>query len=143
MRQMLYSTLLSLVTGMAFALGMFLIFLAADAWNRGPGASTDDQWVDHPAGLVVAESQRIEGTPTLTIQGVVENRGDRIWSQVSVEATILAGAAQVNQCEESTRGPIAPGERRPFQIECFKVAGSGLPDNIRYQLSVASARTQK
>lgn len=141
MKQLFYSALLSLVTGLGFALGVVAVALGFEAWNSSTaGQESDLEWINHAAGVTVVEHKRVEGTPTFTIHGVVLNEGERTWYDVSVEATILAGQSQVNECDTSVRGKFSPGERRAFQIECYKVAGSGTPDNLTYQVQVVHGR---
>ncbi len=144
MKQLLYSALVSLITGVCFTAGVFAVFLVAEHWNtRSELEDLQGEWVNLPPGVVVAEHQRVDGTPRFTIQGIVANEGNRAWSEIGLEAIILAGQSQMNQCDTTVRGWLRPGERRAFQIECFEVAGTATPENVTYRLSVPHGRAER
>ena len=136
MKQLIYGAILSLITGICFTLGVFGVVLAVEAWKGELKSATKGDWVNSPAGVSIAEHERVEGTPSFTIQGVIKNESDRVWFSVGVEAQIVAGQSQMNECETTVRGRFAPGERRAFQIECYGVAGTGTPENVTYKIAV-------
>jgi hypothetical protein len=140
MKQALYTAVVSLLSGIAFSLGLVAVAVAYTYWEDEPQTS-EGQWVEIPPGLTVLEHRRVEGAPRLTIQGVLANQGSETWQRISLEARVLAGGAQVNECESSVSGRTAPGERRGFQIECYNVTGEGAPPNLTYEVRVRSAVT--
>lgn len=142
MKQLFYNALTSLVTGLSFTMGLLGVLLLVEAWNHGKvRTESAHDWVNRPAGIVITEHDRVPGTPTLTIRGVLANESERTWREVSIDASILAGQAQVNECDATVRGMLAPGERRAFQLECYGVSGSVDPDLVTYQLEVVHGRT--
>ena len=142
MKQLIYGAFVSLITGICFTIGVFLVIFAAEAWKGEPKSEIKGEWVDNPAGVSIAEHKRIEGTPSFTVQGIIRNDSNRVWVEVEVEAKILAGQSQINECDTTVRGKFAPGERRAFQIECYGVAGSGTPDNINYRVEVVNGKAE-
>lgn len=117
---------------------MVLAFDVASSWNGSGGPEVD--YIQLPENVRVIEHGVVKGTPSLTVRGVIENFGSEEWLDVSVQASIFAGDAQVNSCERNIGGKLGPGERSAFQVECYGVAGSNLPDNITYKISVKHAR---
>jgi hypothetical protein len=140
MKNLIYSGLVSLVSGLCFALGLFVVAYVVTEWDsiKSPIAP-EPEFVRLPPEIRIAEHSRVLGTPSFTIRGVVENLGKTEWSDVSVKATITAGTAQVNTCETDVDGVLGAGARRAFQIECYGVAGSDTPPNLGYRLIVANA----
>ena len=144
MKQIIYTSLVSLFSGIFFVLGAMGVVLVADNW-KDPSELLEPrkEVVRLPPGVVIAEHRKIDGTPHFTIQGVVENTGKKDWIDVSIWAEILVGNAQVNTCEAEVDGVLSAGTRRAFQIGCHGVAGSGLPDNVSYRLSIPNAYQER
>lgn len=139
MKQFLANAFTSLVTGIFFAIGLILVGLAVSYFYDREPSSPDLKYIQLPDGLRVIAHSVIPGRPTLTIRGAIENTSSNTWQQITVVADIKASDVQVNQCEADIRGPLAPREKRSFQINCYNVSGSNLPANISYTLGISVA----
>ncbi|QSX79377.1 hypothetical protein [Agrilutibacter solisilvae] len=142
MKKFLANAATSLVTGVFFCLGLVLTYLVFDHFVPGDPVPKDLVYVRLPGDLKVTRHLKVAGRPHMTIQGVVQNTGRTTWETVNVEVAVKAGGALVNQCDSDIRGVFLPGESRTFEISCFYVAGSGLPDNISYEIAIRSAGKQ-
>lgn len=141
MRKLLASALMSTISGICFTLAVIGVLLAFDALSSGSGFSQAEiDYIQLPEEVRVVEHETVLGTPNLTIRGVIENFGKEEWLDVSVHAAVFAGEAQVNSCDRNIGGKLGPGKRAAFQIECYGISGSNLPENISYKLSVRHAR---
>ena len=125
------------MTGICFGLGIYgaVLLLEGDA----APSERELETAQLPPGLVIEEHSRVDGTPYFTIRGVVANSGTENWQRARLTATIKAGEAAVNECDTVVRGGIKPGARRAFLVECYGVAGTNTPDNLRYEILVQSA----
>lgn len=140
MKQLFANALTALSTGIFFALGVAVCFYAFEHLSAaGTSGNADLERIKLPTDLRIGSHERVEGTPNLTIVGVVENAGASAWSNASIEAEVLADGARVNECHATVNGAIPPGTRRAFQIECWNVSGTNLPESIGYRLQVSSA----
>jgi len=140
MKQLLVTAATSLVTGICFALGIGATILLVTILDDPPTSKPDGgEFVGMPPDLVITENERVFGVPSFTIQGLVENRGNEDWTDVRIEALVLAGGAQVNECASRLNGLLATKSRRAFKIECDGVAGSVAPDVVTYTLNINSA----
>jgi hypothetical protein len=141
-KQLIYGAFLSLITGICFTIGVFGVVLSVEAWRGDMKGSRKGDWVNSPPGLTIAEHERVEGTQSFTIRGVVKSESDRVWFAVGIEAKIFAAQSQMNECDTTVRGRFAPGERRAFQIECYGVAGTGTLENITYRIGVVHGEAE-
>ncbi len=141
MKQLIASALVSLVSGIFFALGVAGVIFIAGNWSQlGGSLAEEPEFISLPPNVRIVEHSHIAGTPMYTIRGVIENASSTEWVGVSIEAAIKAGGAQVNTCDTRIDGKFSTKSQRAFQIECYGVAGSDTPDNLNYELSVRSAR---
>jgi hypothetical protein len=139
MKQLLINSFTSLVTGIFFAIGLILVGVVTTEFYDDKESMPELKYTRLPGGFSIVEHSVAQGRPSLTIHGRVKNNSTKAWQQVSLSADIKAGDALVNQCETDVRGDFPPSSERSFEIECYHVSGSNLPDNISYQLSVVSA----
>ena len=110
-------------------------------WDKDGGPLGEEpEYIRLPPEVRILEHAHVPGTPSFTIRGVIENAGATEWTGTSIEAVIKAGGAQMNRCDPQIDGKFPPKSRRAFQIECYGVSGSDVPDNISYELSVRYAR---
>lgn len=141
MKQMFVSALVSLISGICFALGVAGVIFIASGWDKEGGPLGEEpEYIRLPPEVRILEHAHVPGTPSFTIRGVIENAGATEWTGTSIEAVIKAGGAQMNRCDTQIDGKFSPKSRRAFQIECYGVSGSDVPDNISYELSVRYAR---
>jgi uncharacterized protein (TIGR02588 family) len=139
MKQLLINSFSSLVTGIFFAIGLILVGVVATEFYDDKDSMPELEYTRLPGGFSVVEHSVVKGRPSFTIRGRVKNSSAETWQQVRLSADIKAGDALVNQCETEIHGDFPPSSERSFEIECYHVSGSNLPDNISYQLSVVSA----
>jgi hypothetical protein len=139
-KQLVANALVSVISGFCFALGVLAVVMLADVFDDPAAAfAPRTEIVRLPPEIAIAEHDRVAGTPYFTIRGVIENTGGNEWSDVMVKATILAGGAQVNDCDTRLDGKLQPMSRRAFQIECYGVAGTAVADALTYDLIIGSA----
>lgn len=127
---------LASMVGCGLVLG--LIVAAAflpDVLSSRPDPQTAPRRVEHPPGLVVARSARIEDTDEFSVQGVVENRGSTHWSMVSLDLEVRVAGAKVNGCDTGM-SDLAAGARRAFLISCDGTTGKSLPAGTQYRITV-------
>jgi hypothetical protein len=132
--QLVRSALLSLITGLMFGLGVFGAYGVYKAVAKALAPAV----VEHPGGFGFPEHRRIPQRSRFTVEGVVENTGNRGWSRVRIIAAIYAGDAYMTYCWGGVP-EIPPDSRRPFRVVCKHTEGRKVPANIRYRLSVAWA----
>nr|CAP48022.1 putative integron gene cassette protein [uncultured bacterium] len=139
MKQLAINSLTSLITGICFAGGLILAGILASHFYNDKSSFPELQYTNFPAGLIVIRHSVVQGRPSFTIRGSVKNTSSETWQRVSLIVDIRAGDALVNQCENDIRGEFLPDTERAFEIECYRVSGSNLPDNVSYHVAVKSA----
>ena len=140
MKQYLANGLMSLVTGLAFATGIALVIMAY-AWNESRHGQRGE-WVNSPNHLTIISDSQVPNMMNFTVQGVVENSGEVSYNSISLEILIRAGDAIVNECTTSV-GQVDAMSKKAFTSECRNVAGTNLPQNVSYEISINSAQTRK
>lgn len=143
MKRILVQGLYSLITGLLFALGLFI---GANVWGHYFEEIEDKgyEYVDFPEGINIVNPQKLEGAPRFTIVGSIENQSQTDWRSVRLEAKLFVGSFQVNTCGSGKGGApnLGAGEQRRFEIECLKTAGAGEPENLTYKVEAVSARRE-
>ena len=134
MKKIFLNSVFSLVTGLFFSLAVCIVIIGYNIYTQEAPPEVTEH-VKSPKDFDIINHQKLEGAARYTIQGTVKNISESAWGSVTLEARILASNAEVNRCETRVRGFILQ-EERSFIIECYKVAGNGLPDNITYDLTV-------
>ena len=140
MKQYLANGLMSLVTGLAFATGIALVIMAY-TWNESRHGQRGE-WVNSPNHLTIISDSQVPNMMNFTVQGVVENSGEVSYNSISLEILIRAGDAIVNKCTTSV-GQVDAMSKKAFTSECWNVAGTNLPQNVSYEISINSAQTRK
>jgi hypothetical protein len=142
MKQFIANALTALLTGIFFCLGIMLIGFIAVHFNADERSKPDLTYTHFPKDVRITHFYQVPGMPELTIRGSVENTGTTIWKQVVIEASIRVGGTLMNRCETDVFGSFPSHATREFQIKCFNVAGSNLPNNTSYELVVSSAGSE-
>ena len=133
MKQLLVNALLSFVTGACFCLGVILVLSFFEY-----GQYNDKRiHIGEPEGFVFSEHEIYDGEANFTVKGKIENISENEWSRAQLKVKIYAGNAYMTECENSI-SYIGPKSIRDFTIVCYDTAGSNLPQNISYKLSVRS-----
>ncbi len=127
----------SLLTGVCFTIGVLLVLLAKDIYVER--SAEEETWVDAPEGVVVASHHFKGNAPRFTVVGEIHNGSPYDWKTIWVDVAVYAGDALVNSCDDSFRHFPAQTSK-PFEVRCYDVAGSNLPDNIHYEVRVKSGR---
>ena len=132
---------ISLLTGTSFAIGVMLVLFAADRLQK---ESEDDTWTDIEDGIladrpsVTITSHSVKpSTMTLTIVGEVRNDSQYDWKRIWFDWDIFADTALVNSCD-NVFDDLPAKSTRSFEFRCRDVAGTNLPENIRYEVRVKS-----
>lgn len=133
MKSTLKAMFVSLLTGISFTVGVMLILLAKDIYVEKQGE--DETWVDYPEGVVVTNHSIKPNMPRLTIVGEIHNGSSQHLKSVWVDVDVFAGHALVNTCDDSFRH-VPAQTSKPFEVQCCDVAGTDLPDYIRYEVRV-------
>ena len=139
MKQLLANAVTALLTGIFFTLGIGLTIYAIDYFTDDHPSPKDLDYIQLPPGVTVIEHSQVQGTPSFTIVGVVENSSKTSWQSVSIAADILAAGVKVNSCETDLDDDFPPNARRAFKIECYGVSGTNVPSVVSYRVSVTSA----
>ncbi len=129
----------SLLTGISFTIGVMLILLVKDIYTESQ--AEEETWVDYPEGVVIASHQIKPNAPRLTITGEIHNGSPFDLKSVWVDVDVFAGSALVNTCDDSFRH-IPADSSKPFEVQCYDVAGTNLPDFIRYEVRVRTGLRQ-
>jgi len=135
MKQLFFSAMLSLVTGIFFAAGLTLVFNIIDVENE----VKDWTYVDQPENFEFLSHERIDGENNFTVKGRVKNTSTVEWENIQLFMKIYAGDAYMTYC---SRGfdYIGPNSDRPFTIVCERIQGHNIPENVTYKLSVTRGR---
>ena len=133
MKQLLMSSILSLVTGFFFVAGAFL---AASLFEED--SPSERKHVDEPQGFEFTNHQRMSNEDKFTVKGVIRNTSNTEWDNIQIFLKIYAGEAYMTYCRKSF-DYLAPVSERPFIIACNDVTGHNIPENVTYRLSVARA----
>lgn len=123
----------SLLTGISFTIGVLLIVLVKE--NYVENQADNETWVDYPEGVVITSHQIKPNAPRLTIIGEIHNGSPYDLKSVWVNIDVFAGSALVNNCDDDFRH-LPANSSKPFEVRCYDVAGTNLPDFIRYEVRV-------
>jgi hypothetical protein len=126
---------ISLLTGISFTIGVLIVLLARDIYEEQE--ESDEMWESNPASIVIEQHSIKSNEPRFTVVGDVRNDSDQDWKRVWIDVRVFAGSALVNTCDESV-GYIAAQSNKRFEVRCYDIAGSDLPDNIHYEISIRS-----
>ena len=133
MKQLLMTSIISLVTGFCFVGGSLLAVSLFEEDNRSKRT-----YVDEPQGFEFIKHQRISNKDNFTVKGIIKNTSDTEWDNVQIFLKIYAGDAYMTYCQKSY-DYVAPTSERPFTIVCSDIPGDNIPGNITYKLSVTRA----
>ena len=134
MKKILSQALFSFITGFAFILGLVAATFLYDSFQ----SETEDKVTSKvvaPEGFEFTNHSREIGAAKFTVAGTLKNTSSQNWDSVHVSVTVTAGQAQLNYCGKTIKGVLANSEVN-FEVKCSDAAGSGLPENIGYQLKV-------
>jgi hypothetical protein len=134
MREILKSSLLSLVVGVFFGAGV----LAAYGIYKEVQAIRAPARVERPQGFEFPQHERIPAQPRFTVVGTLRNASDKAWASVRIVAGIYAGEAYMTYCWTDL-DRVRPHSSRPFRLVCKNTEGTHVPANVSYRLSVATA----
>ena len=109
---------------------LFLMYYVVRADNYTPDAN-----------LVVLHHEQQDRGSTLQIVGTIDNRGDKSWKWVKIQADFYDQSGKfVDQVTEHADWVIAPGQKRNFKIDCNDRSGKrAIPQFARYDLQVVDA----
>ena len=141
MKNLFKQSLISLVTGLVFTASLVIGSYAVDAVLQEPETDSTKR-VSNPPNIEVINHEIVTGSPRLTITGVAQNNSEFDYELIRLEALVYIDSYQINRCLGS-KGKISNllvGESRQFEVECSHTAGSGIPKNLSYKLSVSSGR---
>jgi hypothetical protein len=134
MRKLLHRFAPCLISGFFLALGA----LIALGLFRDLVQTSAPAFIDHPAGFAFIDHRRVKNQPRFTVKGIIRNRGDMAWEKVKIVLRIYAGDAYMTWCRGGVDDMPARGEKH-FQVVCKDTSGSGIPDNVTYDLFVIEA----
>ena len=126
-----------LILGLILAVAIVPSFIDS---HEGPRNVPEE--VKNPSGLRIVEHARVLETDQFTVQGVVQNVSAIEWAGIGIEITVGVAGKKLSKCEGMLFKSMPPGSRRAFQIECEETAGINLPEDSRYDVSIAWARKQ-
>lgn len=126
---------ISLLTGISFTLGVLLVLLAKDVYEEQE--ESDEMWESNPASIVIEQHSIKTNEPRFTVVGEVRNDSEQDWKRIWIDVRVFADSALVNTCDESV-GYVAAQSSKHFEIRCYDIAGSNLPDNIHYEINIRS-----
>lgn len=127
----------SLLTGICFTVGVLLVLLAKDIYVEK--SAEEETWVDTPDGVVISSHEIKDSAPRFTIVGEIHNSSPYDWKTIWIDVAVYAGSALVNTCDDSFRH-IPAQSSKPFEVQCYDVSGSNLPDNVSYEVLIKSGR---
>lgn len=127
----------SLLTGACFTVGILVVLFVNDVYEER--SYEEDVWVDTPENVFIENHAPKENSPRFAVVGEIRNESEHEWESLSVELEIYAGSALMNTCRNSFQY-IPARSSKPFEVGCYDVSGSGLPDNVRYEIEVTSGR---
>lgn len=133
MKQLLMSSIFSLITGFCFVGGALLAVSLFDEEKRE--ARTH---VDEPEGFKFEEHERINYQGKLSVKGIIKNTSNNEWDAIQIYLKLYAGEAFITYCSKSF-DYLAPKSERPFTVVCREVDGHNIPENINYKLEVTRA----
>lgn len=110
-----------------------LVLLAKDIYVEKQ--ADDEIWLDYPEGVAIKNHSIKPNMPRLTIVGEIHNGSSHDLKSVWVDVDVFAGPALVNTCDDSFRHVPAQASK-PFEVQCYDVAGTNLHDYIRYEVRV-------
>ena len=142
MKDLLRSSLISLITGILFAIGVIAgIFLFELIPSNSSSAGTEERkgLVELPADFQIKEHAQVSGLEKFTVRGKLFNAGTSTWYAPTIQATIKAGRATMNSCSTIVDAWFNPNDELWFTLSCDGVTGTDLPDNVTYELVVLSA----
>lgn len=106
--------------------------------HEGPRNVSEE--VENPPGLRIVQHARVPETDHFTVQGVVQNQGATERISVTIGMTVNVAGKKVSKCQGMLFDDMRPGSRRAFQVECEETTGTDIPEDTRYDVSIASAR---
>ena len=128
----------SLGTGAVVVLLVGLAVLPEYVGSRETRGSEPEEIFD-PPGLTITRHARVGDIDHFSVQGVVENQGDVEWRMVQLQLKVKVAGTTFSTCRGGIFDRFPPKSRQPFRVTCEETAGSGLPANTTYEVSVASA----
>ncbi len=126
------------LSGIGLGIGFLAVIFASETYFGGANDPESRTWEDDPPGLAITNHSTRPNMGQLTIVGEIENRSAFDWDTVWITAKILADDALVNNCEDTVRN-LPANSTKGFEIRCYDVSGSGLPDNVRYELAIRTS----
>ena len=126
------------LSGIGLGIGFLAVIFVVETYFGESGDPGPRTWEDDPPGLAITKHSTRPNMGQLTIVGDVENSSAFDWDTVWITARILAGDALVNNCEDTVRN-LPANSTKEFEIKCYDVSGSGLPDNVRYELVIRTS----
>lgn len=97
---------------------------------------------DESSGVEIKSHREREIKNGVEILAEVENKGDIIWSSVSVEVELFDGQDNfIDECFAYLRGSLTPQQVRNIKVKCGGCENNPLPAYSSYTIKVVDAST--
>jgi len=126
--------LISFATGVSFALGVGVVFVAYQLINYSEDVDPSTK-VFAPDDLSIVEHELVPDREKFTVHGVIENKGDGVWPFAWVNMRVYSGDALMSGCSVDL-SEIQPNSRQQFELTCSTTQGRNLPDNMSYVIDI-------
>ena len=138
MKSTLKSMLISLLTGISFTAGVIVVMILYELYEERQ-IRDDRRWVESPVGIEITEHRRLPDTEKFTVVGKLRNDSGYAWDELDIDMDVLAGESLMNRCTDEVH-EVNLGEVRRFEVSCYDASGRNVPDNIRYEVRIATGR---